>query len=151
MKVIFLDVDGVLITRDSCRRGFATVEPTCVAALNTLIAQTSADIVVSSCWRIGREVIELRDLLLQNWGVKGKIIDRTPHMGDVTRGCEIQTWLTKRKEHRDDVESFVIIDDDADMDHLIPHLVRTEFVRGFTQRHIPKAVEILNIMETKQI
>jgi hypothetical protein len=42
------------------------------------------------------------------------------------------------------VESFVILDDDADMEHLLPRLVQTSMDDGLQDRHVEKAVEILN-------
>lgn len=142
MKVIFLDVDGVLITAATCRKGHGIVDPTCVAAINELVAQTGAVIVLSSCWRIGRTRIEICDML-STWGIQAQVLDKTPHDWNVKRGTEIQAWLDEHKERRDDVEAFVIIDDDSDMEHLLPKLVRTDFANGFTVAHIPAALELL--------
>lgn len=143
MKIIFLDVDGVLITADSCHKGFGIVEPRCVDALNNLVSNTGAAIVVSSCWRVGRTRIELCDLL-QKWGVKGVVLDKTPHSSfSAKRGNEIQEWLDERRENRDDVEQFVILDDDADMEHLMPFLVQTNFTDGLTEDLADRAGEIL--------
>lgn len=138
MKVIFLDVDGVLITG---KLGWNKPDPECVSALNRLIEKTGAHIVVSSCWRIGREVIELRELLA-SWGVIGKVIDRTKEFQE-QRGYEIGDWLMERDKHRGDVEGFVILDDDADMAGLKNKLVQTDFRTGLQDIHITKATEIL--------
>lgn len=141
MKVIFLDVDGVLITAKRCRQGFGIVEPSCVAAVNSLIEQTGAAIVLSSCWRIGCNTrIEVCDLL-NGWGVKGKVLGSTPHSYDKTRGEEIQQWLDENERYP--VESFVILDDDSDMGQLMPRLVKSTFTDGFTSAHIAEAVEKL--------
>ena len=56
MKVIFLDIDGVLINKASLLNVESSYVPDekCVQQLNELINRTDAKIVVSSCWRIGR-------------------------------------------------------------------------------------------------
>lgn len=143
LKVIFLDVDGVLINGRSCRVRFDNPAAECVAALNDLIARTKAVIVVSSCWRIGRTVVELRELLA-SWGVVGTVIDRTENLG-TKRGKEIAKWLSERNDHRGDVESFVIIDDDSDMCGLIGHLVKTRFEEGLTPERVDAAVAKLSV------
>ena len=134
MKIIFLDVDGVLINRAACRAGFGKVDPVCIAVLNKLLADSGAFIVVSSCWRMGKTVLELRDLF-NDWGVTpGRILDRTGRSNDV-RGVEIQEWLDQREKHRGDVESFVIVDDDSDMAHLLHRHVKTSMATGLTEEH----------------
>ena len=141
MKLIFLDIDGVLINRESCMKGFGEVYPPAVAELNRLIENTDAAIVVSSCWRIGRSVPDLRELL-GTWGVRARVIDKTPNHPDGVRGGEIQEWLTEYQKHRY-VESFVILDDDQDMEELLPRLVHTNFETGLTAADCAKAKELL--------
>jgi predicted mannosyl-3-phosphoglycerate phosphatase (HAD superfamily) len=61
VKVIFLDIDGVLCNHESISAGYKTrtapeQDPygphvDCVAALNRIIKETGAKIVVSSTWR----------------------------------------------------------------------------------------------------
>lgn len=136
MRVIFLDFDGVIVTAHTrYHRG----DPWCIFWLNDLIKKTEAKIVVSSMWRTGRTVEELR-ALLKKWGVKAEVIDRTPFLsGSTVRGAEIAHWLNSRS----DVESFVILDDDADMAELMPRLVRTDVHHGMDGDDAKKAVEML--------
>lgn len=103
------------------------VDPTCVQFLNNLIARTDARLVISSCWRIGRTVSELQQLL-DKWKVEGLVVGKTGWDSNVIRGVEIQRWLDEHPE----VESFVILDDDKDMGALLPFLVRTKFEPGLT-------------------
>jgi len=129
----------------------ATADLPCVAALNRITDATGASIVVSSSWRIGTPVIELRELL-SRWGVTGKVIDRTPIIETkrghifvgVTRGKEICKWLEKYQQIRGEVESFVILDDDSDMDELCDRHVKTTFEAGLTEADANKAIAILN-------
>lgn len=145
MIVIFLDIDGVLITG---KRGWKTPGPENVAALNRLIEETGAEIVVSSCWRVGRSVPELA-MLLGSWGVKGHVLDRT-FADEKTRGQEILTWIHTHPENwpmsiplPTPVEEYVILDDDADMGLLLNHLVQTDPHSGLTQADVDRAIHIL--------
>ncbi len=59
MKLIFLDIDGVLATPESCMRGivkvdgayFNQLQPECVSAINHVTDTTGAIFVISSVWR----------------------------------------------------------------------------------------------------
>src|SRR5581483_4761430 len=128
MKVIFLDFDGVIVPAHSWRERKGKSErgwKPCVDALNHITDTTGAVIVVSSTWRLGEEVIALRELL-RGWGVTGSVVGKTPRLTvsetdfrELDRGHEIQWWLDQRGNRRGDVESFVILDDDSDMAHLM--------------------------------
>jgi len=152
MKVIFLDFDGPIIplmSHDPSPRGIQEKAwPACVEQLNRVTEQTGAVIVVSSRWRWGGEsnVVELLDM----WGVKAKVIGITPILEErwtadnplwqaVIRGDEIQAWL----DANEPVESFVILDDAADMGHLASRLVQTPFETGITPEHADKAIAML--------
>ena len=58
MKVIFLDIDGVLNCIGSFNRtktrfnGFVGMDPTLVARFNSLVEKTGARVVLSSTWRL---------------------------------------------------------------------------------------------------
>ena len=159
MKVVFLDFDGPIIPIMShkCPRisgKGAQAWPSCIAALNRITSETGAYIVVSSTWRAdGFKKTKER---LNDWGVTGEMISITPdltHRGpvlwnSVPRGLEIQKWLDdweRGTEHS--LESFVIIDDDKDMEHLMSHLIHTPFEVGLTEADADKAIAILGTIE----
>jgi hypothetical protein len=148
MKVIFLDIDGVLINNTSLLMTETVYVPDkkCVQLLSALIKQTDAKIVASSCWRIGRTLAELRKIL-SSWGVTGIILDKTPNpfkSREKERGLEIQHWLEKRNKSRADVESFVILDDNSHTPAALwKFLVQTKFEAGLTPRDTTKALRIL--------
>ena len=119
MKVIFLDIDGVLASIDYLsvtsklriknpdEFGY-DFDPRCVMNLERIILETEACIVISSCWKsMGikklKEMWELRKL-------PGEIVDITPEIPG-KRGLEIKQWLNKNKN----VTDYVILDDDNDM------------------------------------
>lgn len=142
MKVIFLDIDGVLIPRASQVRT-NRADPKCVRCLNELTAATEATIVVSSTWRLGLAPLELRKTL-ERWGVTARIVDRTPDLPDATRGREIKAWLQERKQWRGDVTHIAILDDHDDLGDLLPWLVRTDGAKGLSESDCSAALSLLS-------
>ena len=142
MKVIFLDIDGVLVTRNSIKYQFLNYpdetsirfSKKAVKNLNKLIRSTRAKIVISSTWRLFHTLQELRDIF-EKQKVKGEIIDTTSVEKatieeDIPRGQKIADWLSENKN----IENYVIIDDDiqADCIQFHPHnCVETSYKRGF--------------------
>jgi hypothetical protein len=144
MKLIFIDVDGVLnsqqwYTSDIYKNLKAeNIEvydehQFChwnVALLNKLTDETGAKLVVSSSWRKSRTVEQLKDLF-KRVGITGEIIGKTPYLSfgcteeeykeyaySVPRGCEIKAWLEKNKGilgEKMELVKYVILDDDSDM------------------------------------
>jgi len=55
------------------------------------------------------------------------------------RGHEIQAWLDSHPE----VTKFIILDDDSDMEHLMPHLVKTKNSEGFTEEVYQRTLRYL--------
>lgn len=118
MRVIFLDIDGVLnhqgmTNEDWTKYGTCggSIDPKCVKILNDLTDEYPCKIVVSSTWRLDG-LMKVREALVEA-GVTAEIIGTTPRLmysGSV-RGNEIKSWM----DVRTDVESYVILDDDSDM------------------------------------
>lgn len=119
MKVIFLDIDGVLNSNDwyVYRHGkmlqgtivkeypLHEFDPKAIIRLNRIIRETGAKIIVSSTWRSGKRVQDLQELL-NSVGIAGEVIDVTPSMNGthiqgkresytIPRGCEIDWCLNK--------------------------------------------------------
>lgn len=150
MRVIFLDFDGVIVTRRGPRstaeedQGRLLPDPALVARLNDITNATGAKVVVSSTWRLGRTVEDLRALLVAA-DFAGQVIDVTPWGVDgrhVERGYEIHDWLSRHPE----VESFVVLDDDSDRGPLTSgrwRVVRGGFDRGMDETDVAEAVRIL--------
>ncbi len=141
VKIIFLDIDGVLTSLKSANQfgNYKTFLPSSVEALNHILKVSGAQIVISSAWRIGRTIEELRTIF-NDQGIDGsKIIGLTPILRD-KRGHDIDSWL---KTARLPVKSFVIIDDNSDMEHHIGRLVQTTFEDGLEMSHAEKAIAML--------
>lgn len=138
--IIFLDIDGVLITDESV--DWKTADPRCVRWLNQLIEDTRARIVVSSVWRFRGDVDWLQALLC-DWGVlSGVVIGKTPRLVGEERGREIQNWLLDNKYTGG---GFVIIDDDADMHPYMSFLVQTKSRSGMTRETYRQAKRLLRL------
>jgi hypothetical protein len=56
---------------------------------------------------------------------------------------EIQSWLNSHPE----VSAFVIVDDDEDMAHLMPKLVKTSWHSGMTIRGAESIIRNLTIVQ----
>ncbi len=143
MKIIFLDIDGVLNhelwyrSERQCDRvkdmkaqdkdhRLSMIDPAKIELLNSLIKDTGAKVVISSTWRKGTPLDELENLFEQR-GFEGEIIDVTPYLRftgledysySVPRGCEIKAWLETNKgilNAKISRVKYVIFDDDSDM------------------------------------
>lgn len=160
MKVIFLDIDGVLNTERYVIEQYkktgkphsthhSEFDPICMENLKDFIKQTDAYIVISSSWRLGNHKTDKGWKTLINrfntYGLLDRIIGCTPCLDDqykdmCCRGHEIQKWLDDNKN----IDNFVIIDDDRDMFHLISKLAKCNFKDGFSDKVKQKALEIIN-------
>jgi len=149
LRVIFLDIDGVL----SHYKSRWNIDPQKVALLEEILKSTGAKIVVSSSWRVGcRDGKDFVDKMFSTWRSElstqkrdslfiESIIDVTDHMGR-ERGDEIQRWLDA---HEDEVETYVILDDDNDMlEEQLFNFVQTDGWYGMSDRTVELATQILN-------
>ena len=156
MKVIFLDIDGVLVTRNSIKyqhlnypdESTILFSKKAIKNLNKLIRLTDAKIVISSTWRLFHKVENLQKIFKKQ-KVKGEIISTTSVEKatleeDIPRGKKIADWL----EQHSDVEQYVIIDDDVQADCIQFHpynCVETSYKRGFaSEDRFNEALAILN-------
>lgn len=153
MKVVFLDVDGVLNSAAylyAAERAWPEgtpfegnqhleLDPPAVARLNRIVRESGAKVVISSSWRFGNTPAEMQEILRRR-GFEGEVVGDTPRDGHgAVRGLEIQAWL----DGHPGVESFVILDDDSDMAHLAPRHVRTRFSDGLLDEHVDAALAAL--------
>ncbi len=132
MRVLFLDVDGVL-NRTGFHPGESVglrswIEPELARRLSEVIRATGAQIVMSSDWRHGRELEHLRDEL-QAAGVEGSLLGATPTLGGA-RWREIEAWMI---EHDVAPEAVVIVDDGYDMGGLAARFVRCSPLNGLDE------------------
>lgn len=156
MKVVFLDIDGVLVTVETVRKNlhygeesFNPFHPEAVRQLNRVLEETGAEIVVSSSWRCDGP---RWDALMDHFAAQGvcrRPIGRTPFLERksgggvwvaVQRGEEIKAWLSQ------DVEAYAVVDDDSDMDAVRDHFVHVKngmYRGGLGPAHAEQMIALL--------
>lgn len=168
MRVLFLDIDGVLVLLGTGTNSIGEMEPAAVQELLRIILATGCSVVISSAWRTGEWVdgglLPTGDIVTSLIAAGGAevlahVTDVTPSIlgaidwdnstvpATVTRGDEIAAWLS---EH--EVESFVILDDlgmdrpatlHEDVGSLSDRLVLTNFEVGLTPERADEAIRLL--------
>lgn len=155
MKIIFLDIDGVLNSRIYDRKRnrdeLTDIDETRLPLVKELVAATGAKIVLSSSWRVhwdkfpdscDEDGVYINDTF-SKYGLE--IYGKTPYLGIcANRHDEVKAWLDNAQGI---VDSFVIIDDYRYgwfelNDNLV--LTNPNFGLGLEEEHVLKAVSILN-------
>lgn len=187
-KLIMLDIDGVLnnttfhakwleeheklgtrnyleskfqslfyyVSDNSFYNGY--IVPENLENFNKIIAETDADIVVSSDWRYVQdgfyrkiETIDSIKRLFQFRGINGNVISATPHVKDYERDTEILRWLL----HNNIKDTRILILDDIDVHDVVTAMQERwnfkdiKFMRinektGLTEEDRDEAIKWLN-------
>jgi hypothetical protein len=104
-RILFLDVDGVLNSRDDC--GLDGLGDSHLHQLKRIVDEVECQIVLTSSWRLADDLTEKLRLAFERHSIL-PWIDSTPDLsGDLAE--EIQAWI---ESHRPCVG--VVIDDDCD-------------------------------------
>jgi hypothetical protein len=151
MKLIFLDIDGVLNGHNFCHEAQSNlINRDCVARLNRIILKTGAKVVLSSAWRYmilgGAQTLAGFEYMLRTHGATAamNIIGHT--VSDETEDCETRGKQISRygDECSEDVEAYVVIDDDSyDIAGEGHPLVQTDGQVGLTDADADRAIELL--------
>lgn len=158
MRVIFLDIDGVvntlMISREPIGQGsgrikrgefyFDLCSPSdgrvsntqAVLWLEKICRDNNCKLVLSSTWRNGHYVETINALYNSGLSRDIKFIGKTPYLG-TERGEEIAAFLREHPE----ITSFVILDDDRDMGKLINHLIQTDINAGINMGTVMAVAE----------
>ena len=167
MRVIFLDIDGVLNSEDYAKRyhkehlrekGYHIfVDPDAVELVKELCEETNCKIIISSSWR----GFTLKDTIADLNGYRDLqpltkyIIGVTPRSAERHRGKEIEMLLNNwercvdrsliHSSYRDrGLIEYAIVDDDSD---ILPtqkgHFVQTDWSTGITKEDIDWIKEVL--------
>ena len=152
MRVIFLDVDGVINSGNNMSRNARLkrtcenmyFDPTCMNRLKKLVENTGAKIVLSSTWRLPdertRSMAHLENLKerLALYGLC--ILDSTPALTS-DRNQEVNEWLQSHPE----VVQYIILDDVNDnfQGDNLRRLVLTDEIVGLTDQDAAKAERLL--------
>ncbi len=172
MKVIFLDIDGVLNTSETFKKrhkeylktGIWNIEidDHRVEKLERIVEKTDAKIVLSSSWRYFGEMKDGKFVPKNEKAEKliKKLEQYGLHIYDITpvdqygyRANEINEWLKDK-----DVESFVILDDESSflIEFIGKELIKTSLIEdgeilknmddctGLCEEHVDLAISKLN-------
>lgn len=169
MKVIFLDIDGVLnhqgylnakkqegqelIVKPEDWYGAHQIEPEKVELLNRIVEATKAVVVVCSTWRKRFSREEMQEMLLQR-GFKGRLWDFTPPPFQKsggrwsTTGDEIAKWLEKARAESPHADIVYVVLDDNDIHNaqVVPQ-IRTSMESGLEEDHVELAIRMLNLKQ----
>jgi len=172
MKVLFLDIDGVLNSEEHFYNNHIArteaahkdgddkyndinyiwplghLSEDLINYLNMIVEMTGCHIVISSTWRIGNTPEQIgKYLKVKGFLYASRIIDCTGQDSKNARGGEIQNWLDEHPE----VTQYVILDDDsADIigDYTTKkhpkNFVHTDFMWGLQDVDVEQAIKILN-------
>lgn len=128
MKILFLDIDGVLNSKqwhnsDNCKAFGTSVkrffDPVRVEYLNRIVTETETRIIISSSWRIIRSLQNLQDLF-KSIDFTGRILGKTEILSTFEpdtpnlRGVEIKNWIKDNQKHFKTPIKYVILDDEDD-------------------------------------
>lgn len=151
MKIIFLDVDGVLNSVNNLIKVYNKTgkshsgynypfDETCIELLRKLVLNTSAKIVITSTWRKNDKGLSVLLLKLKEYGLDKYILGYTPILGN--RCEEIKKYLENF-----DIEVDYVILDDKYLEELSDNLIRTNRLTGLCDSDVEKAILKLNKKE----
>lgn len=150
MKVIFLDIGGVLCSMRSAAAygGYPMPEntttwdrfdETAIALLQAAVMHTGAQVVLASTWRDTVSIPALEYRL----GVKIHDVTREATEEGDTRGARVLDWMAAHPE----VERYAILDDDDDFyQNQMDKLCLTSKRNGFLLGHFDEMVELLGMV-----
>jgi hypothetical protein len=135
MKIVFLDIDGVLnCKRTPNPRKFPfIVDPVLLGRLNRLLELTGAKVVLTSNWRYDPAGM----FSARHYGVP--FVDTTPDLPNEPRCNPILDWLRRHP----DVERFIVVDDEDDELDDLP-LFQPSRRTGITDDMVEGAAAYLN-------
>lgn len=154
MKLIFLDIDGVLNCMGSKSRCgcFIGIDNDKVKRLKQIIDETNAKIVLTSSWKnhwnknkdLNGFMGNYLDRKLKRQGLR--LIDKTNDDG-LHRGTGIINYINN---FHTEIESWIVLDDEYFPDYkdydILSHMVKTDFYNGggLQDLHVELAIKLLN-------
>lgn len=133
MKLLFLDIDGVVNCKSTTQRmnGFIGVDPELMQKVKHIKNMTGCQVVLSSTWR-------LNNASFMDISRRIALLGATKNLSNF-RGDEIREFMS-RKPYKDCV--YAILDDDSDFYPDQPHF-KTSFDTGITDEIVKKVIKHL--------
>ena len=172
MKILFLDIDGVLNSERlmaendarhaalgshtcECYSLVYQMDRACVTRLNRILRETGALVVISSSWRKLMDIDEVTRVLV-SFGFEGTVIGETPDLVNDAAWLAKHEWGRNGYERIDrgheiwewvaahpEVTHFVILDDCSDMANVKPFHVHTDFEIGLDEPDVERALHLM--------
>lgn len=153
IKILFLDVDGVLNTINSkgrliCKNGDLfelNLNNNRIKLLKKIIENTNCKIVLTSTWRMKYIACNKLEKKLKYKNIE--IYDRTPILGEKSmRGDEIKLWINQYKQKYDifDMKYAIVDDDEIFLEEQLDFFVKTDPLKGLTNENVENIIKILN-------
>jgi len=163
-QVIFLDFDGVINSVQSATMHYEFLAnystlcafkepivgdykasefcPVAVSNLNYILKELpNLKVVVSSFWRRGRTIDELKEIFYYLGLPAERIISKTPTLIGSHRGEEIQKWLETQTMLEGGIR-YAIVDDDTDMlEEQLPNYFHIDNYHGLLYREALKIID----------
>ena len=142
MQVLFLDIDGVLVTAQPGK-----FHDDLIQALARVVRGSGCEIVLSSDWRSRAEGLAIVAQHLENAGLR--LLGATrPTVADGERPQEIADWIRDQTKTTRPVTHYVVIDDRSLLrerggEYMQGHFVQTRLIRGLTAEKADEALAIL--------
>ena len=153
MKILFLDIDGVVNSQETLQKSSQVrephpsgIDPYLALLVNRIIHATGCKVVLSSAWRGSEENHKYIERMIGE-----KLEGITGRCCSGIRGVEIHNWLTKNVPgfssdgYRKGEHKVAILDDDSDM--ILwqkDHFFQTSFKTGITEEISKKVIAHLN-------
>lgn len=162
MKVIFLDIDGVLNSVKTSQEwrnrtgkqgygGYFREGDVCtdehikwgidlVFNLRMIVEETGSLIVISSTWRNDFSLNKFKEMFAVYGWNQAPIMAKTPYFSYKHRGREIKKWLEDNQ-----VDAYVILDDETDiLEEQFQFWVNTDPKIGLSNEDVELAINVLN-------
>ena len=147
--LVYLDIDGVMVPANSWRRpeiledGFPEFSPMATKALNRIISNLSADIVLTTSHKSKYSLNQWKNIFKRrniNFNRISKLPENKNHLN---RKDELLKWFINRRK----LDDFIIIDDDKSLNalpySLKERLIQTSGGIGLTDYLADKAINTI--------
>lgn len=143
MKVVFLDIDGVVCLHKTKKdwNDDEIFDADCCRRLKEMMQETKSKLVLSSSWRLFPESRRYMLKQFKQFGItKEDFVGITPLLDE--RGQEVLAYLKKHSE----IDSFIALDDEMYYCEKFPYdrLILTETDTGITELVKDVCIEKLN-------
>lgn len=146
--LLLLDLDGVMIPTSSWRKleilrdGFPAFSNRSIEALQKIISETSADILLTTSHKSKYSIEEWESIFALRGLKTNKIYKLEENLNHLNRKDEIMNWVNRTSE----LPNFIILDDDKSLNDL-PKFVKDNLIQtsgsvGLTDE---LAIEALNV------